>query len=59
VWNILEMGRDVIADINGLFAEPATKLRNVGYGCVVQGPERVLIERFTALFQAYFNAVGE
>jgi hypothetical protein len=59
VGNILEMGRDVIADINGFFAEPATKLCDVGYGRVIKGPERVLVERLNALFQADFNAVGE
>ena len=57
--NILEVGRDMVADINRFLPVPATKLSDVGNGSIVEGPKRVFVERLDALFDTDFDAIGE
>lgn len=57
VWDIFEMRRTVISNINRLFPVAPTKLGDICDGCIIQNPERVLVEGFDSLFQADFDAV--
>jgi len=51
--------RDMVADVYWFFSVSATKLSDVRDGSIVEGPKRVFIECFDALFDADFNAIGE
>ena len=51
VGNILEMGRNMVADVNWFFPVSAAELSNVRNGSIVKGPKRVFIKRFDAFFQ--------
>ena len=55
--NFPVMRRDVISYENRLFAEPATLLRDVCHGHVVEFPKHVLVEGFDALFQPDLDAI--
>jgi hypothetical protein len=52
-----EVRRQVVANVNGLFAETTAELGYVRDGNVVQGPEGVLVKGGEALFQPNLNAV--
>ena len=58
-WNVFEMWRQMIANINWLFTKTPAKLRDVRDGNVIQRPKRIFIKGGKALFQAYFDAVGQ
>ena len=53
------MWRYVISDVNRLFAESATELRNIGHGHVIQSPEGVFVEGRVTLYEADFDAGGQ
>ena len=57
VWDILKVGREMVADVDRFFAVTAAKLRDIGDRCVVQSPERVFVEGLDAFFEANFDAV--
>src|ERR1035438_8160196 len=49
IGNFLEVRREVISHIDRLLAVTSSKLRNIGDGCVVQGPRSVFVEKLDAL----------
>ena len=57
IWDFFEVWRAVMAHINGIFTVATAKLRYVRNSGVIQGPERVLVERFNAFLDADFDAI--
>jgi hypothetical protein len=47
----------MIANIDRLFAVATAKLCDIRHRCVIQSPERVLVERFDAFLKANFDAI--
>src|ERR1039458_8334983 len=59
IGDVLKVRREVIPDIDWLFAVAPSKLGNIRDSRVIQGPKRVFIEKLDALLQANFNAVRQ
>ena len=59
VWNMVEMWRNVAADVNRLFPVAPAELSDVRDSSIVKGPKRVFVESFDALFYADLNAIGK
>jgi hypothetical protein len=57
IRDFFEVRGAVVAHIDGIFTVATTKLRYVGDSGVIEGPERILVERFNALLQAYLDAI--
>ena len=56
---VFEVRRNVVTNINRLFAVTSSELRNVSDRCVVESPEGIFIERFYALLYSYLDTVGK
>jgi hypothetical protein len=54
---IFEMRWKVIPNVDRFLAIASAKLRDVGNGRCVQGPESVLVERLDPFVEANFNAI--
>src|SRR5688500_8822531 len=57
--NVIEVRRDIVSDVYRLSSKPPAELRYVRYGCGVQRPQHVLVERLDPLRENDLNAVGQ
>ena len=59
IGNIFEVRRKVVPHVYRLFAVTTSKLGNVRDCRVIQGPERVLIERLDTFLKTDFNTIRQ
>lgn len=59
IGDFLEMGREVIPHIDRLLAVTSSKLRNISDSRVIQGPQRIFVEKLDSLRQANLDAIRQ
>jgi len=51
VWNFTEVGWHMTGDVDRLLTVPASSLRKIGEGYMIQCPDEVVIDRFVPILQ--------